>query len=118
MSETEAKDIFKQVATGLKQAHSLGIAHRDIKHSNIMKQYDEVQERYIYKLIDFGLATILTSREKSNEWCGTLTYWSPEIVVGKPYDHRTDIWSLGVVLYQLLVTDFPFYHQSENETML
>ncbi len=101
----EAIRIALQVAEGLRKAHKSGVVHRDIKSANIM-----VTEEDQAKIMDFGLARIAggTLVTKEGITMGTIAYMSPEQARGEEVDHRTDIWSFGVVLYEMFSGQLPF----------
>ena len=103
-SEEQILDWFTQIWLGLKHIHDRKILHRDLKAQNIF-----LMKSGMVKIGDLGIARILS---KTNEWVktmvGTPYYLSPEIVQNKPYNFKSDIWSLGVLLYELWALKPPF----------
>jgi len=104
--------MITQICSALDYAHAQGIVHRDIKPANLMVLSD-----YTIKVMDFGIARVdSSSMTRTGVAMGTPNYISPEQLQGKPVDHRTDIFSLGVVMYEMLVGRRPF--RGENLTSL
>ena len=122
----EVLDITTQIAAALVAAHAAGIVHRDIKPENIMIRKDG-----IVKVLDFGLAKLTERQDTSSEATtialvntepgsvmGTAAYMSPEQAVGREVDARTDIWSLGVVLYEMIAAHPPFEGASKSHIIV
>src|SRR6266446_4205019 len=127
MELSEAVDVAIQVASALAAAHEAGIVHRDINPGNIMLRPD----RYV-KVLDFGIAklaeqeapammpkdeALLPATTNLGSILGTVPYMSPEQTCGAPADKRTDIWSLGVVLYEMVTGHQPFAGDTPREVM-
>ena len=124
----ETLDIAQQIAFALTAAHSAGIAHRDIKPENVMLRDDG-----IVKVLDFGLAKLTQEKIEgidnqvktrgqikttAGTILGTIFYMSPEQAEGKTIDGRTDIWSLGVILYEMLTGKMPFAGATITEVLV
>ena len=118
MNQNKAIDTGIQIAEGLSAAHEKGIVHRDIKPENVMVRKDG-----IVQIMDFGLAKLrasgskITRLTKEGSTVGTAGYMSPEQVQGQDADHRSDIFSLGVMLYELLAGELPFKGVHETALM-
>ena len=114
-------DICIQIASALSAAHAAGVIHRDLKPTNVMLRPDG----YL-KVIDFGLAKVLHSSEYGSSedltrpgvTLGTADYMSPEQARGEAVDHRTDIWSLGVILYEIVAGRRPFEGSTQSHVLV
>uniref|UniRef100_A0A2K6G2Z2 non-specific serine/threonine protein kinase n=1 Tax=Propithecus coquereli TaxID=379532 RepID=A0A2K6G2Z2_PROCO len=114
-SEDQILSWFVQISLGLKHIHDRKILHRDIKAQNIFLSKNGI----VAKLGDFGIARVLNnSMELARTCVGTPYYLSPEICQNKPYNNKTDIWSLGCVLYELCTLKHPFEGNSLHQLVL
>lgn len=113
----QAARVIFQTAMGLATAHDKGVVHRDIKPGNLM-----VNSRGAIKIADFGIALVTQDFSKkltsTGEFVGTPGYLSPEVCLGKPVDSRSDIFSLGIVLFEMLTGRMPFTDESPLGLML
>ena len=110
----EAIPVFCQVLDGIDHAHELGIVHRDIKPANMM-----LTEKGTLKVLDFGIARLLGSARmtRAGNIIGTLEYMAPEQVRGQETDGRSDLYALGMMLYEVLTGRLPFDTDNEFELM-
>ncbi len=110
----EATDLAMQIAQGLAEAHQNGIVHRDIKPANIL-----ITKSSVAKIVDFGLAKLTGQAKltKTGSTVGTAAYMSPEQAKGEEVGPQTDIWSLGVVLFEMLAGHLPFRGDHEAALM-
>jgi len=124
LSLGEVFEVAAQMMCGLTAAHTAGIVHRDIKPENVMQRRDGV-----VKILDFGIAKLLEPSSDASEstmrtqtevgtLLGTIAYMSPEQMRGLSVDPRTDIWSCGVVLYEMLAQQRPFDGQTRADTVV
>jgi serine/threonine protein kinase/Flp pilus assembly protein TadD len=114
ISLQEAIHLTRQVGEGLSKAHEKGIVHRDVKPANLMVTTDQV-----VKILDFGVAKFQrkTRFTSPGSIIGTPAYMSPEQASGKVVDHRSDIWSVGVILFEMLTSSLPFEGDSDLSLM-
>src|SRR5215472_7740829 len=114
LSNVEKIDVMIEVCRGLSYAHHRGIVHRDIKPANIM-----VCQGGGVKIVDFGIAHFGDKNvTRTGQIVGSISYMSPEQVNGRTVDARTDIFSTGIVLYQLLTSALPFDGDNAASTLL
>ncbi|KAL6968837.1 calcium,calmodulin-dependent protein kinase [Sarracenia purpurea var. burkii] len=112
-SEPEAASVFQQLMSAIAHCHRVGVAHRDIKPDNIL-----FDRRNKLKLADFGSAELFgcSERQTMRGVVGTPYYVAPEILSGREYSEKVDVWSAGVILYIMLAGVPPFYGESAAET--
>ena len=106
-------NIFKQILSGFEYAHSKGVIHRDIKPSNIILQTNDIP-----KILDFGIAKIIhgdVNLTRTGVKMGSILYMSPEQILGNEIDIRTDIYSLGILLYEMLTSKCPYDIKSNTD---
>jgi serine/threonine protein kinase len=112
LPEKESFKYFIQVTAAVQFLHSIGLAHRDIKPENILLDEDRN-----VKLCDFGWCVDVSKGERMT-FCGTYEYMAPEIVDEKYYDYSIDVWSLGVLLYEMIHGFSPFRPNKKNSKIL
>ncbi|OMO72071.1 hypothetical protein CCACVL1_17963 [Corchorus capsularis] len=110
LSESTAASYMQQIMSGLAHCHRFGIVHRDIKPDNIFIDF-----RGKLKIGDFGSATWLGEERTADGLVGTPYYVAPEVVLGRAYNDKADVWSAGVVLYVMLAGVPPFYGETAEE---
>ncbi|MCH7691764.1 MAG: protein kinase, partial [candidate division Zixibacteria bacterium] len=114
LSVSQIVNLIMQISDGLGNAHAAGIIHRDIKSANII-----VDQEFRPKILDFGLATVQggDALTKAGSTLGTVAYMSPEQARGSKVDHRSDLFSLGIVMYELIAGRTPFKRTNDTGTM-
>jgi serine/threonine protein kinase len=103
---SKATHIFSQICHALAYAHAKGIVHRDLKPSNIIVDKDEH-----VKILDWGLVMHVKTKLESSSLAGTIIYLAPELILGSPPSFQSDIYSLGLILYQMLTLRYPFHRE-------
>jgi len=111
-------EVCARIAAALAHAHAQGVVHRDIKPANVMLHVDEASGRLDVKVTDFGIARITdAARTRTGLVLGSPSYMSPEHLAGRAVDGRSDLYSLGVLLFQMLTGQLPFQGSSVAELM-
>uniref|UniRef100_A0A1B0CT89 SNF-related serine/threonine-protein kinase n=2 Tax=Lutzomyia longipalpis TaxID=7200 RepID=A0A1B0CT89_LUTLO len=114
LSESLARDYFRQIVRAISYCHQLHVVHRDLKPENVVF----FEKLGVVKLTDFGFSNKFCPGQKLETSCGSLAYSAPEILLGDSYDApAVDIWSLGVILYMLVCGQPPFQEANDSETL-
>jgi len=122
LTEQKAAKIIYDIVSGLYYLKQFGIIHRDLKPNNILINFIDkdktkriVDREISVKIADFGFSKILGPKEMANEICGTITYIAPEILRNMYYDYKVDVWSLGIIMYNIISRgDLPFYSKNHD----
>lgn len=119
VDERELETIMYKLIDAIDYMHKSGIVHRDLKPENILVVKNINDEIINIKITDFGLSKIIIPDQKidGREFCGTVVYVSPEICHRKPYGKEVDMWSAGVIFYQLLFRQLPFVGFDQASTI-
>jgi len=113
LSEAQARPIMQQLARGLKFLRSKRIAHRDLKPGNILLHFPVHDNQIpVVKITDFTFARVLDSGDMATTLCGSPLYMAPEIFLDKKYTDKSDLWSVGVMFYQMLVGEVPYFGET------
>lgn len=109
-TESVAKFYAAQIIIGVGKLHEKGIVHRDLKLDNVM-----IDSNGYLKIIDFGFAKVLQSHDVATTQCGTPEYFAPEVLTSaNGYDKNVDWWSMGVIIYELIIGWTPFYSPNRH----
>ena len=106
LSEKRARHIIQQIAKGVKEIHSKGLVHFDLKLLNVFMSNSGRYPKI--KIGDLGLTSLLAEGQKFDKCCGTTAFMSPEMIQKRPTDKKSDIWSIGIMLYSIIATKHPF----------
>jgi serine/threonine protein kinase len=116
LDEFEAQSIFRQLSRALKLLNLNGVVHRDLKPANILLSNDgDDKNGPVVKLADFGLAKIFKPGMDMHSMLGTPYYMAPEILDGRPYNEKADLWSAGIILFQIVCGCVPFPAREQME---
>ena len=113
LKEPRAKEIITQLLSAIDYLNNYGIVHRDLKPENIIMTEDSDDSDM--KLLDFGLSKIIGPSETCTEPFGTISYVAPEVLLERPYDQKSDLWSVGIITYLLLCGCLPFDDENDEK---
>lgn len=115
VKERDARSLFYHMVASVQHIHQNQVIHRDLKLENFLIDEDKNSRQIMVKLIDFGLATFYDSECPPSQKCGTLVTVAPEVFTAPHYDYKVDCWSLGVILFELLSNDLPFFDKDAKK---
>ena len=115
--EHQAVSIMNSLLSSIAYCHERNIIHRDLKPENILLDNHQSKSSFDIKVIDFGAAVFLDPGQLHQDRFGTVYYVAPEIVKGKGYNSKCDVWSMGVILFALLCGEVPFFSSKDKETL-
>jgi len=114
-SAHQAKSVTRNILEGISYLHDAGIVHRDLKPSNIV--FLDRSDDSIVKILDFGFSAFSRPQDLFTRPVGTLKYFAPELISGKGYNLKVDMWCLGLILYVMLTARFPFAGETQNQLL-
>ncbi len=115
LSEATTRHFMRQLASGLLFLRGNGLMHRDLKPQNLLLSSDSLDATL--KIADFGFARVLTEATMTDTLCGSPQYMAPEIMQGRRYDAKADLWSVGMILYECVVGRTPYMGRSQIELL-
>lgn len=124
--ETEARDVIYQVIDGMRHLYQIGVVHRDIKLANLLIHFPSQvssrilsEEIFIVKIADLGFSKIQANIEQdlNTTYCGTPINMAPEILCRDSYSFKSDVWSVGTILYEMLTGSSPFKEAISKEDL-
>jgi len=116
MTQARIADIIRQIVDAVAHCHARGIIHRDLKEENIM--FSSTSPKARVKLIDFGNSLFLSRGKKTEGYAGTTFHSAPEVERGERYDHRADLFSVGVLSYLIISGEYPFGYSEQGYQLL
>ena len=114
--EQQAAIVMKSLLSAIAYCHERNVIHRDLKPENILID-NPAARNFEIKVIDFGAAIFLDPGKLYEDRFGTVYYVAPEIIRGKGYNNKCDLWSMGVILFALLCGEVPFFSNNDRETL-
>lgn len=115
--EKHARKILSQMLMAINHCHEKNIIHRDVKLENFLIKKTNPND-FVIKLTDFGIACLYDEENKPSRRCGTTIALPPEIIRGSQYTPKIDCWAIGVIMYELLSNELPFYSKDNDQLFI